>query len=201
VTRAGNIVRSMRGAALFAAGTLAVHELRFLLGGHGSEDGVVAGHASMGALVPWLVLLLAAAAGGFLARLALAWRRGDAGADGRAPFLPLWAASSGGLLALHALHECLEGIVLRGGPGVPGLLAAEGLFAVLAALLVGGLVALALRGARALISRVGRRSRAVIAAPAGPRLAPPPRHVPRLLAAPLAGSAAGRAPPAPAPVA
>ncbi|MDX6644743.1 MAG: hypothetical protein QOK40_470 [Miltoncostaeaceae bacterium] len=189
-----------RGAALLAAGTLAVHQLRFVIdgpeAGHGDAAGM-AGHATLSGLAPWLALLLAAAAGGFLARLARA-RRGDAvGADLRARLVPLWAAATGVLIALHAAHELLEGLVMRGGPDLQGLLATGGLSAVLAALVVGGFIALALRGARALIRRAASRSCPVPAGrPVAHRL-PPPRSVARALATPLAGSAAGRAPPGP----
>jgi hypothetical protein len=186
---------SWRGAALLAAGTLGVHQLRFAIepepAGHGTG-----GHASLGALALWLALLLAAAAGGFLARLARARREGAVGSLDRRPrLLPLWAAASAALLGLHAAHECLEGAVLRGGPDLAGLLGTGGLWALLAALVVGGFIAFALRGARALIQRAGGRRPAVQGGrAAAPRL-PRPRSVARMLATPLARFAAGRAPP------
>jgi hypothetical protein len=197
VTR-GQVRPSWRAAALLAAGAIAVHQLRFLVEGMGAAgDGhSMAGHVSPAGLAPWLALLLAAGAGGLLARLARARRGNAVVSGGRARLLPLWAAASAALVGLHLAHELLEGVALRGGPDLPGIFGTGGLSVVLGAIVIGGLVALCLRGARELIRRIAARRSAARPGRAAASRLPLPRSLARTLAAPLARSAAGRAPPA-----
>jgi len=184
---------SWRGMALLPAGVFAVHQLRLMLefgsrSGHG-----VTGHLYVGSLPAWLTIAFAAALGGLVAHLARGLRTGAAAEP--AMSLPrLWVATAGLLAGLHVLHEALEGLLL-GGPGVGGLIGAGGLWALVAAVLVAGVIALLLRGARSLIVAIVRR-RGLRPAPgaAGPGVREP-RSVSRRPLPPLSSSAAGRAPP------
>jgi hypothetical protein len=192
---------SLRGIALVPAAALALDHLRYLLAyrTHAGNVFEAEGHDFLGLLVPWIGLAVAVAIGAFLARLVRVWRgaRADEGSD--VSGLALWATCSGLLLAIHILQEALELLLIPGNTGLYVLLGTGMVWAALAAIAVGGALALALRGARALIVRASRRRRAGLRQPAcAPRLGRP-RSVSRLLVAPLAGSAAGRAPPALAP--
>jgi hypothetical protein len=195
--RSGRHPGRWRGMALLPAGAFAVHQLRVLLelGSAHDAPGAAHGHLYLPSLLTWVTIALAAALGGLIAHVARAWPRGGASEQTAARSTSsLWAAVAASLLGLHALHEGLEGLLL-GGPGLSGLAGAGGLCALVAAIVIGGLIALALRGARSLIARVARRPRArADHASAAPRL-PHPRSVTRRLTAPLARSAAGRAPP------
>ena len=122
---------------MLAAGSLAVHELRFLVG-YGGE-GAVSGHGYLAWVAPLIAIALAAACGGWLARL------GRATGGTPRPALT-WLGASGTLVATYVVQETVEGL---SSPGHPGLLAHGGWIALPAAMAVGGLVALALRGARA----------------------------------------------------
>src|SRR5512139_3019868 len=127
---------TLRAGALLAAGSLAVHELRFMAGYGG--DGAVSGHGYLAWLAPLIALMLAAGFGVWLAHIG----RRDAG---RGASLT-WLGASVALLATYAVQETVEG--LRAADH-PGLLAHGGWIAAPIALAVGGLVALLLRGARA----------------------------------------------------
>jgi hypothetical protein len=177
---------SLRAGALLAAGSLAVHELRYLAG-YGGES-AVSGHGYLAWLAPLVALALAAACGVWLARIG----RHDAR---RAPALT-WLGASASLLLTYVVQETAEGLTAA---GHPGLLAHGGWLAAPIALAVGGLVALGLRGARA-----ADRAAAAAARPWSPltaRAVAPPVFF-RLAAAPvaprprvLARRLAGRGPP------
>ncbi|MDX6644818.1 MAG: hypothetical protein QOK40_545 [Miltoncostaeaceae bacterium] len=187
----------LRGVALLPAGAFVVHQLRLLLEFGSGEAGESAahGHLYIGSLLPWVMLAVAAALGGLLTHIAGDWRRAAVAKTHSGPsILSLWLTASASLVALHALQEALEGLLL-GGPGLIGLFAIGGLWALAAAVAVGGLIALALRGARVLVVRVARARRAQPGHPAAAARMPRPRSAGRLLVAPLARQAAGRAPP------
>ena len=61
-------IRRLGRAALLPFAALVVHQLRFALafGGNAGTELARQGHSYLHSLVPWLVLLLALAAGGFL---------------------------------------------------------------------------------------------------------------------------------------
>ena len=122
---------------MLAAGSLAVHELRFLAG-YGGE-GAVGGHGYLDWLAPLLALGLAASCGVWLARV------GRSGGTQPRPALT-WLGASASLVATYAAQETIEGLT---SPGHPGLLAHGGWIVVPAALAVGALVAATLRGAQA----------------------------------------------------
>jgi hypothetical protein len=190
------LARRWRGAALLPAGLFAVHQLRVLLE-FGAGDGGLStayGHLHVASLLPWVVVALAAGLGGLLTHIAGVLRRGALEGDAPASLGSLWAWTGVSLIALHALHEGLEGLLLNGS-GFAGLLGMGGVFALLAAIVVSGLIALALRGVRALLAVIARAQRRLPAYAEALRRAAPPRSVRRRPGAPLARSAAGRAPP------
>src|SRR5882724_6919963 len=89
----------LRGAALLLAGALAVDLLRYLLAyrGRAGQVFVAEGHGYLGLLMPWIAAALALALGGFLTRLARAWR-GTGGPEGAgASTSALWIVCSGAL--------------------------------------------------------------------------------------------------------
>lgn len=192
---------SLRGAALMPAAALAVHQLRYELafGGHASRALAAQGHAYLSSLTPWIVLLAALGLGASLGGLAQRWAAGpaDAGAPRRAAGLRVWLAATLALVAIYAGQELLESLFATGhAAGLAGVFGDGGWCALPVALLIGGLLTLALRGeaaiARALDGLRVRVACRAVAAPADARavIAPFVEH-----AAPLAGRAAGRAPP------
>ncbi len=202
------VTPSFRAAALMPAAVLTVHQLRFMLafGGSSGEELEKEGHQYLSALAAPIAMSVAIVVGLFFARLASAWRdgagegtraRGAAGDPARRrglPHLALLIAAS--LLVLYSCQELLEGMLSSGHPeGFDGVFGDGGRWAVPLSLLCGLAIAAALRGARAAIRWVVSRRRRPTASHERPAAAPRPRRLalPRLL--PLAGAAAGRAPP------
>jgi hypothetical protein len=199
---------SFRAAALMPAAVLAVHQLRFVLalGGSSGEELEKEGHQYLSALAAPIAMSLAIVVGLFFARLASA-RRGAAG-EGDTPrcvandpsswrgFLRLALLIAASLLALYSCQELLEGMLSNGHPeGFDGVFGDGGWWAVPLSLICGVAIAAALRGARAAIRWVVSRRRRPTTSHERPAAAPRPRRLalPRLV--PLAGAAAGRAPP------
>jgi hypothetical protein len=193
------------GMALFPLGALAMHRLRYELafGSDASRELAAHGHGYLQALTPLVVLAAALGLGSWLARLAGAWRSGEPDAGpGRRRLVALWVLTSAGLFVIYVGQESLEALLAAGHPqGLAAVLGDGGLWAVPTAIVIGGLLALVVRGGRALVGRVARmgRRRSPVARERAPRLVRRPAAValPRL--APLARAAAGRAPPAGAP--
>ena len=110
--------------ALFPPAAFAVHQLRYWLA-YGSDAGVElqrTGHSYLHSVVPWLVLLLALAVGGFLRALGRAF----AGQTSRARFTlsltAMWLTCSAALIAIFACQEFLEGLLATGHPaGLAGI--------------------------------------------------------------------------------
>ena len=190
-----------RGVALLPGAAMAVHQLRYLLAYGGGADQALSeqGHAYLSSMTPWVVFLCAAALGAFLGRLARAWRLGEAEEHSAASPLVVWVAAATGLIALYTGQELLEGLLASGHPpGLIGVFGDGGWWALPAALFVGGLLTLALRGARVAIRFVAalrakalapvRRAPSAVRAPAILLLAQP---------GPMAAAAPGRAPPPP----
>jgi hypothetical protein len=186
-------------AAVVPIAALAVHQLRYLLA-YGSAAGPELqrqGHNYLNSVVPWLVLALALAVGGFLSALGRAFA-GRTTLPGYASSLAaLWLTCSAALLAIYCAQELLEGLVAVGHPaGLAGVFGYGGWWSIPAALSVGLVLAALLHGARWLLREVAvrrspRRSRAPI-----PRLAPlRPSPAPRPRLAPLALGWCGRGPP------
>jgi hypothetical protein len=184
-----------------------MHRARYELafGPDAARELAAHGHGYLHALTPLVVLAVALALGGWLGRLARAWRGGEAERERGGRLLALWALASAGLLAIYVGQESLEALFATGHPqGVAAILGHGGLWALPAAVVIGGLLALAARGGSALVghvARIGRRrSRVALRRTPGLVVRPAAVALPRL--APLAGACAGRAPPAgPAPIA
>jgi hypothetical protein len=204
----------LRAAALMPAAVLTVHQLRYLLafGGGSGQELEKEGHQYLSALAAPIAMSVAIVVGLFLARLASAWREGEAEPGGAAPsrgrsgaaarpsawrgFFRLSLTIGASLLALYSCQELLEGMLSSGHPGgFDGVFGDGGWWAVPLSLACGLVIAAALRGARAAIRWVAARHRAPKASYGRPAPAPRPRRLalPRLV--PLASAAAGRAPP------
>ncbi|HVV91615.1 MAG TPA: hypothetical protein VHB53_14065 [Solirubrobacterales bacterium] len=198
----------LRAAALMPAAVLTVHQLRFLLAfGDGSGAELEKeGHQYLSALAAPIAMSVAILVGLFFARLAGAWRSGVGGASpgrgaaagpvSRHGFLRLALLAGGALLVLYSCQELLEGVLSSGHPeGFDGVFGDGGWWAVPLSFVCGLAVAAALRGARAAIRWVAARRRGPATSHGRPAPTPRPRRLalPRLV--PLAGAAAGRAPP------
>jgi hypothetical protein len=182
------------------AAVLTVHQLRFQLAFGGETKAKLAseGHAYLGALAPLAAMLVAIAAGLFLARLALAARDG-LGPDetGRLSFRRAWLIAAAALLAIYCVQELAEGLLISGHPGgLAGVFGEGGWLAAPLALALGAVVAAALRVSDAAVTWVASRVARPTAPPRRPRRAPRPAPVFRFAPEPLAAAAAGRAPPA-----
>lgn len=184
--------------ALVPAAAVLVHQLRFVLAfGSGAGPALQRqGHAYLHSLAPWLIVLLAVAAGAFLRAL------GRALSGQRSPrrytlsFAALWLACSAVLVGIYAAQELLEGALAVGHPtGLAGVLGYGGWWAIPAALCVGLVLAAVFHGARWILEAAGRRGARPQARASSSAIAPPPQRVllPRL--APLAAGWSGRGPP------
>ncbi|MDQ3720751.1 MAG: hypothetical protein M3350_08240, partial [Actinomycetota bacterium] len=134
----------LRAAALVLTAALALHELRYLIAGRPAQEAFGSGHGYLPLVGVGASLLLGVAVAKLVSTLAHARRTGRA--DERTTTLArTWMLATGALLALHFGQELLEAAVTgRGAVSLDG--GSASLVALLAALL-GGLVALGLRGA------------------------------------------------------
>lgn len=193
----------VRAAALMPAAVLTVHQLRYQLayGGHADSELASQGHSYLSTLAPLAAMLVAIAAGVFIAGLARAHREGETGERGR-PFLLVWLLAATTLLGIYAGQELVEGLLAPGHPGgLHGVFGDGGLWAVPLAVAFGAIVALALRVAEVAkrwAASHGREGTPSAAKRARRSLRPGPIFMPAL--APLALAAAGRAPPLAVPV-
>jgi hypothetical protein len=176
---------TIRGIALLAAGSAAIHQLRYMIGyGDGASRALAAHpHAYLTETVPAILTMLLIAIGGVLLRVA---RGSIPRASGRrASFTTLWLACALTLAAIYGTQETLEGAGAIAGSGWIGLALA----------VPGGLVvALAMRGADAAEALEVRRPllRLVVVTAS-------PLRSPRLVARATTASAplGARGPPAP----
>jgi hypothetical protein len=215
----------LRAAALMPAAVLTVHQLRYLLafGGGSGQELEKEGHQYLSALAAPIAMSVAIVVGLFFARLAVAWRVGEADAEptrGTSPgadphrrfapggerhgarrfapggFLRLAFLIGLALLTLYSCQELLEGMLSTGHPGgFEGVFGEGGWWAVPLAFACGTIVAAALRGARAAIRWVAARHRRTKLPHGRPAPAPRPPRIALPRPVPLAGAAAGRAPP------
>ena len=187
-----------RAAALMPAAVLTVHQLRFQLAFGDRADGRLAaeGHGYLTALAPLAAMLVAIVAGVFLASVARAWREG-AGEGRPAPSLArVWLTAGLALLAIYSAQEFAEGMLVSGHPGgLAGVFGQGGLWALPLSLLLGAVVALALRIGSAAIEWAAARRAARTRRVARPRATRRPLEALLAPIAPLAALAAGRAPP------
>lgn len=181
------------------AAAFAVHQLRFVLafGGQTGAELQRSGHSYLHSLVPWLVMLIAVAAGGFL------WLLGRAVAGQRSvpryavSVTGLWLACSAALVAIYVSQELLEGIFATGhAGGLAGVFAYGGWWSIPASLCIGLVLATVFHGARWVLDEIATRHQTRSARQVCRVAAVRPRTValPRL--APLAGGWSGRGPPA-----
>jgi hypothetical protein len=196
---------ALRGAALMPAAALLVHQARYELAFGADAPRALAeqGHAYLASLTPWIVLLAGLALGASLGALVQRWARGGmrAGTEGGEPRMVgmrVWLLASAGLFAIFAGQELLEGWLAGGhAAGVAAVLGGGGWWALPVALVAGGLLTLVLRAGaaveEALTALAPLRLRLRTAAREARRLAPAVPALPALT--PLAGAAAGRAPP------
>jgi hypothetical protein len=194
-----SVVRAAAHSALLPAAAFVVHELRYVLAfGHGAGIELVRqGHGYLHSLVPWLVLLVALAIGGFLWAVGRAFAGHTTLRRYTLSLGALWLLVSASLIGIFVAQEFFEGLFATGHPaGLAGIFGYGGWWSIPAALAVGLVVAVVLHGARWVIREVGRlRAVARIARPRRPlaRLLPSDALVPRQ--APLAAGFSVRGPP------
>jgi hypothetical protein len=170
-----------------------VHELRYALayGDHAGSEASAQGHAYLTVLLPVVVLAALFASAHALLRFA----GGPASGDVRRRFVRLWLGCTVALAAAYCGQELIEAWLATGHPGgVAGVLGHGGWIALACAPVVGGLVALAVRGAAAAVqpgaSASGWRPR-----PAGAPAVVSPTTVFQPPPDPVARFLAGRGPP------
>jgi hypothetical protein len=145
-----SIVR-LRSVALLLAGAYAVHSLRYLVAyGEGAEHALRAqGHAYLDVAPAALTLLLAAALGALLARVA----RGGGTCEPKTSLRRLWAVSVAALIGIFFAQELAEGWLSAGRPdGLASVAAGGGWVAGPLSVAVGFLVALLHRGVTAALA-------------------------------------------------
>jgi hypothetical protein len=185
---------------LLPPAAFAVHQLRYMLA-YGSNAGIElqrTGHSYLHSVVPWLVLLLALAVGGFLRSLGRAFAGQTSPARFTLSLTAMWLACSAALVAIFACQEFLEGLFATGHPaGWVGVFGYGGWWSIPAALCVGLVLATALHGARWLVREVARRRarRYLVAIGPVPRVTRP-RDAALVRQAPLVSGWSGRGPPA-----
>jgi hypothetical protein len=186
-----------RGFLLVPAAAFVVHQLRYRIAYGSGADRVLAlqGHSYLNSFAPWLVLALSLAAGLLVLRVAHA-AAGRPGAQPRRSLAGLWALASVSLVVVYVVQELLEGVFAAGHPaGLAGVFGHGGWWALVLAAVAGAAIAALLRAGCAIVSAAGRLAAPpaahvvapLVLRPTGVALAPWP---------PLAGAAAGRAPPA-----
>jgi hypothetical protein len=173
--------------ALLPPAAFAVHQLRYELA-YGSRAGAElreTGHSYLHSVVPWLVALLALAAGSFLLAAGRAFARRLSPRAATLSFGALWGLCVLALVGIFAGQETLEGIFATGHPGgLAAVFGDGGWWAIPVAGCVGLVLAALLFTARWVVARVAARRR--------PRLTPAGAP-PRVARAPVAR----RRPPAP----
>lgn len=195
----GVVFRRLAPLALMPAAAFAVHQLRYWLAFHAAAGIELQrqGHAYMHSLVPWLVLLIALAVGGFLRALGRALGGQSSLPRYTLSFAVLWVVCAACLLAVYTVQEYLEGVFVMGHPaGLVGIFGYGGWWAIPAALGVGLVLAAAFHGARWVLRETARRRARAVALPARTAVrARAPRDVLLPRTAALAGGCSGRSPP------
>lgn len=154
----------MRAGALIALGALGVHDLRYLLayGGHAGQELSLQGHGYLRLATPMIAGLVVLAAAAFASRVMHAYAAGD-GSEARA--LPrarrIWPLASALLIAVYSIQEWIEGELASGHPGgIAAPYGHGGWAAIPLAIVIGLLIAMALRGAATAIAAAAARGRA-----------------------------------------
>jgi hypothetical protein len=197
--RQRTMIRFLTRSALVPAAALAVHQLRFMwaFGAGARAELARQGHSYLHSLVPWIVLLIGVAVGGFLWALGRAMGGQRSVSRRTLSFVALWAICSACLVAIYVAQEFLEGLFATGHPGgLAGIFGYGGWWSIPAAACVGLVLAAAFHGARRVLDEVAQRI-AGNTAHRAPRPATPLRPCDALLPrlAPLAEGRSGRGPP------
>jgi hypothetical protein len=132
------------------ASAFTVHQLRYWLAFRRAAAIELQrqGHAYMRSLAPWIVLLLAIAAGMFMRALGRALGGRCSLPRYTVSFAALWLTSTTCLVAIYVCQESLEGLFATGHPaGLTGIFGHGGLWSVPAAAFVGVVLAAAFHGA------------------------------------------------------
>ncbi len=195
----GLVIRRFAPAALMPAGAFAVHQLRYWLA-YGSDAAAELreqGHSYLHSVVPWIMLLVAVAVGGFLVALGRAY--GGRGSRARYTLSvgTLWLLCSASLVAIYVCQEFLEGLFATGHPGgLVGIFGNGGWWSILAAVAVGLVLTSAFHGARRVLQAVADgRARTMTIVTRRPQPARARRAFLLPAPAPLVDGWSGRGPP------
>jgi hypothetical protein len=146
--------------ALLPPAAFVVHQVRYMLA-FGWSDGAelrMTGHSYLHSIVPWIVLLLGLAVGGFLRAVGRALSGQRSAPRYAASLAGLWLLCSMALVAIFVCQEFLEGLLATGHPaGLAGIFGYGGWWAIPAAVCVGLILAALLHGAAWVIGEVVRR--------------------------------------------
>src|ERR1041385_8836040 len=158
--RFGAALRGAAALALMPTAVVAVHQLRYWLafGSWAPVELQRQGHSYLHSLAPWIVLLIAVAAGSSLCAVGRALGGDRSLTRYSLSFIALWILCAGCLLAIFVTQELLEGLFATGHPsGLAGVFGFGGWWAVPAALAVGLVLAAVFQGARWALREVARR--------------------------------------------
>jgi hypothetical protein len=153
-------VRWVARAAVVPVAAFAVHQLRYLLayGGAAGAELQRQGHSYLHSLVPWIVLLLGLAVGGFLVGLGRAMAGQRSLPRYGLSLVGLWLTCALCLVVIYVSQEFLEGLFATGHPaGLAGIFGYGGWWAVPAASCVGLVLAALFHGARWVLEEVAAR--------------------------------------------
>src|ERR1700735_4318282 len=101
------VTRGLTKASLVPAAALAVHQLRYVLafGGNASLELERQGHSYLHSLVPWIVLLIGVAVGGFLCSLGRALSGETSAPRFTLSLAGLWLVCSVCLITIYITQE------------------------------------------------------------------------------------------------
>jgi hypothetical protein len=186
---------------LLPLGAYAVHQARYYLafGDRAGAELHDQGHAYLALLATPLALLTALGLGGYLNRLARAWRTGEH-EHRHVGLVRTWLTAAALLAIVYVTQETLEGFLAHGHPeGWAVMFGAGGWIAFPVAFAVAGVITAIMGVGAGVVAWAARRARPTAHArrPAAVCIRGRRSHTPLRLA-PLATLSAGRAPPLPA---
>jgi hypothetical protein len=191
--------RGFATVALLPPAAFVVHQLRYMLafGGGAGAELQRTGHSYLHSVLPWLVMLLALAAGGFLRAVGRAFAGQTSASRYTASLAGLWLVCSASLIAIFACQEFLEGLFAAGHPGgLAGIFGYGGWWSIPAALCVGFVLAALLHGAHWIVRRVAEsRARPGAIRVGDAQAVAHPRDALLVCFAPLVGGWSDRGPP------
>jgi hypothetical protein len=192
-------IRCLGRGAVVPAAALIVHQLRYMLafGGNAGVELARQGHSYLHSVVPWIVLSIGLAVGGFLWALGSALRGQRSLPRYTLSLAGLWVVCSACLVGIYVAQESLEGLFATGHPGgVVGIFGYGGWWAIPVSACVGLILATLFHGARWVLDGIAQRRIGVLGA-RGARtrrlLRPRDTLLPRR--SPLAEGWSGRGPP------